>query len=99
MYLSFLQQHILISCFVEGGKVERSVFHQFYSKRVKKSSEKYQEGIITKSLERLIDKELLVGYGRRTPHKWFITHVRLTKKGYKMGQCLLEEKQIKLPLR
>lgn len=99
MYLSLLQQHILVSCFLEGGKVERSVFHQFYSKQSKKSAEKYQEGIITKSLERLIDKELLVGYGRRTPHKWFVTRVRLTKKGYKIGQCLLEEKQARLPLK
>lgn len=99
MHLSSLQQHILVSCFLEGGKVERSVFHQFYSKQTKKSAEKYQEGIITKSLERLIDKELMIGYGRRTPHKWFITHVRLTKLGVKKAMEVLEQKQIKLPLK
>ncbi len=79
--------------------MERKFLRQFYVKQQKKPSEKYQEGIITKSLERLIDKELIVGYGRRTPHKWFITHVKLTQKGAKVSQNLLKEKQGKLPLK
>lgn len=102
MLLSFLQKFILIRCLDLGGKIERNKFRGFYGKPVegrKTTSEKYQEGVITKSLERLIDKELMIGYGRRTPHKWFITHVRLTKKGVKISQRLLEERQAKLPLR
>ncbi|OGH71420.1 MAG: hypothetical protein A2921_00170 [Candidatus Magasanikbacteria bacterium RIFCSPLOWO2_01_FULL_43_20b] len=100
MKLSALQQFILLRCLEDGGKIERSDFRGFYCKpadKRKTALKKYQEGAITKSLERLIDKELMIGYGRRTPHKWFITHVRLTKKGQKIGQWLLEERQIKLP--
>lgn len=97
--LSSLQKFILLLCLERGGKTERAKFRQFYAKQQKKTSEKYQENIITKSLERLIDREMMIGYGKRTPHKWFITHVSLTKKGVKVGQNLLKEKQGKLPLR
>jgi len=47
----------------------------------------------------LIDRELLIGYGKRTPHKWFVTHVRLTRLGVKKAVEILEQKQIKLPLK
>lgn len=79
--------------------MERRIFRQFYAKQEKKASEKYQENIITKSFERLIDRELMIGHGKRTPHKWFITQVSLTKKGAKVSQNLLKEKQTKLPLK
>lgn len=99
MKLSVLQRFILVQSLLQRGKIERNLFRRFYGKQSKKTKEKYQESIITKSLEHLIDRELLIGYGRRTPHKWFITHVKLTKKGAKISQILLEEKQIKLPLK
>lgn len=99
MRLSFLQKFILLACLDRGGKIERNLFRQFYNKQIKKAKKNYQESIITKSLEHLIDRELMIGYGKRTPHKWFITHVKLTKKGAKVSQILLEEKQIKLPLK
>lgn len=107
MKLSHLQKFILVRSLLQGGKIERNLFRQFYGNQAKPSSftqckpakEKYQESIITKSLEHLIDRELLIGYGRRTPHKWFVTHVKLTQKGAKISQILLEEKQIKLPLK
>jgi len=57
-----------------------------------------QEGIVTNSMERLIDKGLAIGYGRRTPCKWFITHIKLTKQGIKKAVEILESKQRKLPL-
>jgi len=95
--LSFLQQFILLCCLERGGKVERIFFRVFY--RTKKTKEKYQEEIITKSLMNLIDREMLIGYGKRTPHKWFITHVRLTKLGVKKATEVLEQKQIKLPFK
>jgi len=99
MLLSPLQKSILLSCLEKGGKIERSLFRQFYIRQVKKTKETYQENIITKSLEHLIDRELMTGYGRRTSHKWFVTHVTLTKKGAKISQNLLEERQIKLSLK
>lgn len=44
-------------------------------------SVKHPEKILTHSLESLIDKGLLRGYGRRTPKKWFLESVSLTKIG------------------
>jgi hypothetical protein len=55
--------------------------------------------IITKSLERLIDNGLLVGYGVRTPKKWFIKSVKLTTLGRKKWSAWLASGQAKLPLR
>ena len=96
MKLSALQKFILIQSLLQGGKIERGVFRRFYGKLAKSAKEKYQESIITKSLEHLIDRELLVGYGKRTPHKWFLTHITLTKKGLKVALGLLEQRQTKL---
>lgn len=111
MKLSLLQKFILVQSLLQGparrvsqgevggGKIERNLFRKFYNSQKKKAKEIYQESIITKSLEHLIDRELLTGYGKRTPHKWFITHISLTKKGAKISQNLLEERQAKLPLK
>lgn len=99
MKLSALQKFILLKCLEKGTRVDRKIFRNFYETQNKKAKEKYQESIITKSLEHLIDRELMTGYGRRTPHKWFITHVSLTKKGTKISQDLLNERQEKLPLK
>lgn len=98
-----------------GIKLDRKTFRNFYpspsssadiSGGLRRTSyspstkgKNYQESIITKSLERLIDKELMMGYGRRTPHKWFITHVKLTKKGEKQAEEILKSGQTKLPLK
>lgn len=83
----------------KGGKTDRKIFRSFYGKLIEPAKEKYQENIITKSIESLIDRELLIGYGKRTPHKWFITHTQLTKKGINAVQLILQEKQTKLPLK
>ena len=99
MKLSTLQKYILTECLRKGIRLDRKTFRRFYETRKKKMKDKYQESIITKSLERLIDKELMMGYGRRTPHKWFITHVKLTQKGETQALDILNEKQKKLPLK
>ncbi|HBU07137.1 MAG TPA: hypothetical protein DEB09_03565 [Candidatus Magasanikbacteria bacterium] len=111
MRLSLLQKHILLMCLDKGparnasasvaggGKIDRKIFRSFYGKTIEPAKEKYQESIITRSLEHLIDREFMTGFGRRTPHKWFITHVSLTKKGVKISQDLLNERQEKLPLK
>ncbi len=99
MRLSLLQKFILLQSFSQGGKLERILFRRFYNKCQDPAKEKYQENIITKSLEHLIDRELMIGYGKRTPHKWFVTQVSLTKKGGRISQNLLKERQEKLPLK
>ena len=55
--------------------------------------------IITKSLERLIDHGMLIGYGVRTTKKWFIKNVKLTPLGRKKWVQWLGSRQTKLPLR
>jgi len=78
-------------------KINRDLFLAFYkNKNTAKTT--LQAKIITQSLESLIDRELLLGYGVRTPHKWFIESVELTKKGKKIAQKLLGE-QLRLPLK
>ncbi|HCC23301.1 TPA: hypothetical protein DF272_03930 [Candidatus Falkowbacteria bacterium] len=98
MRLSSLQKFILLKCLEKAGqKTLRKVFVEFYKGNVKIKKEARQK-IITGSLESLIDKELLIGYGRRTPHKWFIEQVKLTGRGQKESLKLLGE-QKRLPLK
>lgn len=96
MYLSSLQKYIVLQCFEKGGRIDRKFFRQFYEQQDVETSVRYQESIITKSLERLINKELLIGFGKRTPHKWFVTHVMLTKKGESVAKEILSSKQGRL---
>ena len=99
MQLSDLQKFILKRAY--GGKfyrISRKEFKDFYSDKGNAPIEDEQTNIITKSIERLIDREALVGYGRRTPHKWFIEEVRLTPKGVRETKKLINQQQ-RLPFR
>lgn len=98
MRLSSLQRYILTSCFTERGKMSRVGFGEFYQRKNTKPKSKDIVDAITKTLERLIDKGLMVGYGRRTPKKWYIKEVRLTPLGRKLARKLRGEQQ-KLPLK
>lgn len=97
MRLSSLQKYILLSVLGTKAKYKRNSFFRFYNKQKKPPKKDDQQGIITKSLERLIGKGLMVGYGRRTPEKWFIEEVRLTGKGRKEARKLFGQQQV-LPL-
>jgi len=99
MRLSSLQKYILLKTAEKGGKVDRKIFRMFYENLEKKPGKKYQEKIITKSLERLIDRGFITGFGKRTVRKWFITQISLTSKGRAAVKELLREKQRKLPFR
>ena len=98
MYLSSLQQYILMKMSEKRGRIDRKIFRGFYLTQEKKSNKKYQEHIITQSLERLIDRGLITGIGKRTTKKWFITHTTLTSKGKKIIQEIHARRQKKLPL-
>lgn len=92
MPLSRLQRYILSQLYgSRTSRFPRQQLNEFY--RQAPTRPKDVEGVLTKSLERLIDKELLVGYGRRTPHMWFIEELRLTAKGRKVARRLLGEQQ------
>jgi transposase len=100
MRLSVLQQFILLSCDAALGKrKKRKGLEQFYAKRKGRPSKKDAQNAVTRSIERLIEKELLVGYGVRTPHKWYIKEIRLTAKGRKIADQLLRSQQPELPFR
>jgi hypothetical protein len=95
--LSSLQENILKKCYGQKGGVNRKYFAEFYGpmSEVKKTD---RVKIITQSLERLIDRGLMTGYGIRTPKKWFIKEVKLTSLGRKELEKWLNRKQRKLPV-
>lgn len=96
MRLSPLQKYILRACYSKDPKVSRVGFQKFYDRQKVKPKKDDIVNIITKSLESLIDKELLVGYGVITSHKWYIKEVKLTLKGRKLTRKLLGEQQVLL---
>jgi len=56
-------------------------------------------GIVIKSLERLIKKELLSAVAKKTSQKLFIKEIKLTKLGRELVRKILKQKQKKLPLK
>lgn len=93
MRLSSLQKFILQECYGEKGTLKRNRLLSFYAKQKTKPKKDDQQKTVTKSLERLIDKELLIGFGRRTPHKWFIVEIKLSAKGRKVTRTLMGQQQ------
>ncbi|MFA6254906.1 MAG: hypothetical protein WC675_02605 [Patescibacteria group bacterium] len=99
MKLSTLQKYILKQCVQAKDKViSKANLERFYTNSKAKPKPKDLVNTITKSVERLIKKELVIGYGWKTPHKWFIRQVKLTPKGAKIARRLLGVQQ-KLPLK
>lgn len=98
MALSALQKFCLTAAYAAKGWCDRKKFHAFYRTADRGVGTGEQVKIITKSVERLIDRGLMVGRGVRTPKKWYIVEVRLTPKGRKATKRLLGEQQM-LPLR
>lgn len=94
MRLSRLQRYILTCVLEAGGKCDRKRFERFYADHPKPPSHDDQINAITKALERLIDKEFLVGYGVRTREKWYIKEVRLTLAGRRTAKKLRGEQQV-----
>jgi len=103
--LSPLQKFLLKEC-LDSVVTKRSVLKKFYAKQTKppkaedpprlrdaKRREAGQQNAITKSLERLVDRGYMVGFGRRTPKKWYIVEVKLTAKGKSKGRSLLGQQQ------
>ncbi len=98
MRLSPLQKYILRLCYLNKVKVGRVGFLKFYDKQKKKPKPSDIVNIITKSLESLIAKGLMVGFGERTAEKWYIKEVKLTPRGRREARKLLGEQQ-SLPLK
>ncbi|MDP2789656.1 MAG: hypothetical protein Q8O51_00850 [bacterium] len=103
--LSPLQKFLLKEC-LDSAVTKRSALKKFYVKqsnppkaedpprlRSAKRREAGQQNAITKSLERLVDRGYMVGFGRRTPKKWYIEGVRLTPVGRRVARNLLGKQQ------
>lgn len=83
--LSTLQRYILRTALaVSRTAVERHAFDGYYLRQRRSIS----VDSVTQALERLIDRGLLIGYGRRTPKKWFIEQIRLTPLGRRQAKQL-----------
>ena len=95
--LSPLQKFLLKEC-LDGAVTKRSALKKFYAKLAKPPKAEDQQNAITKSLERLIDRGYMVGFGRRTPEKWFIESVKLTSAGKRASRALLGKQQ-QIPFR
>jgi hypothetical protein len=99
MRLSPLQKYILLECLAaKNFQMNRMKLGKFYDKQKRKPKGELMTKIITQSLERLINKELMIGYGVMTPHKWFIKEIKLTARGKKQARKLLGE-QASLPFK
>lgn len=99
MRLSDLQKYILKSIWQAGYNCQnRRELEDYYKDRSHPPSEEQRIKIITRSLERLIDKGLLIAYGHKTQEKFFIEEVKLTIQGRRVARELVG-KQMKLPLR
>lgn len=95
--LSKLQQFILEACVEGGGSVSRSVIDKSPDKSSSKAHKEHYKQIITQSIERLIDRGLLVGYGLKTAEKLFISKIRITPQGARAVRAARKTKQQKLP--
>jgi hypothetical protein len=74
-------------------QTRRQAFLNFYKRQSKAPSRHDQQNAISKSVERLIDHGFLVGFGRRTPEKWYIERVKLTSLGRRKARSLLGQQQ------
>lgn len=96
MKLSTLQKFILRSCYGIKGKVARVKFQKFYESQKNPPIKEEQIKIISRSIDRLINRGLLIGWGEKTQYKWFIKEVQLTPTGRRLAKKLQGE-QTKLP--
>ncbi|MDD3284583.1 MAG: hypothetical protein PHZ07_03250 [Patescibacteria group bacterium] len=86
--LSSLQKYILkISFNCKDRYINKNIFFKFYEN--KKNIPKDIENIIIKSLNRLIDRDLIIAYCKKTKEKIFIEKVILTNHGKKLAKQLL----------
>ena len=108
MPLSGLQKYIIKTCYGLKKIPVKARFEKFYlraevftkagqsAKIIPSKTEQIK--IISRSIERLINKGYAVGYGEKTQYKWFIMEIKLTALGRKISKKLQGE-QIKLPFK
>lgn len=99
MKISRLQRYILLNCYLaKSGRISKSKLGSFYNQAKKKPAPKDINDIVTKSINLLIKKDLVVGYGSKTSKKLYIKEIRLTAKGRNLAKKFLGQQQ-KLPFK
>ena len=98
MHLSKLQKYILLQGFEAKNKLDRQVLLNFYHAYKNKPSQEIMVNNITSSLERLIKKGLIVGFGEITKEKIYLQKIRLTLLGRRLAKKGLGEQKT-LPLK
>jgi hypothetical protein len=98
MKLSALQKYILLQSFDAKNKLDRQVLLGFYGFGKKKAKKEIMVNSITTSIERLIKKGLIVGFGEVTKEKIYIQKIKLTPSGRVLARKALGE-QKKLPFK
>ena len=99
MKLSALQKYILKQAGQTKDKtLAKAAIEQFYQSYKKRPTPQDILTIITHSVERLIQDGLAIGYGWKTPQKWYIRQVKLTPQGRKLAKGLFGVQQ-RLPLK
>ena len=77
MRLSNLQKYILKKVWNSNKlKVNRYNFNSFYNQKKKNPKKNLQIKIIPKSIERLIERGLLIGFGEKTQYKLMIMLIK-----------------------
>jgi len=100
MRLSSLQKYILENCYLsKNGEISKNESSDFYAERRNKKMDKDIQDVLHRSIENLGVKNLVIVYGRKTAHKWFINKIRLTARGRRIAQELVVAKQRRLPIR
>jgi len=97
--LSKLQQTILEECMARGGSFSRREVGRIVSGAASKAKKENLTSVVTQSIERLIDRGFLVGYGTKTQEKLFISRIRITPAGRREVYKFRVQRQIKLPLK
>ena len=98
MKLSSLQRYIFREAFASRGALGRQRIVGFYAAAKDRPKSGDCARIISRSLDRLITRELAVGFGRKTAQKWYIETIKLTPKGRGVARKLLGQQQ-SLPLK
>lgn len=96
MRLSKLQKYILEKCYNYKSSLPAD-FYDFYDGIDK--GRKLIQDIIHKSLDSLVEKDLLSAIGKKTAQKWFIHKVKLTNFGKKLAIKITKNRQRKLPIK
>lgn len=93
MRLGPLQKYILMVSRTRRAQVSRNAFLDYYKSIKKKPSLEDRINAVTKALEKMIRRNLIIASGIKTAEKFFIKTVRLTPEGRREAKKLNGEQQ------